>query len=104
MGQLGTETAFSVLAEVKRLEAQGRSVVNFAIGEPDFDTPEHIKQAGIDSLRSTETNYCTSAGFKPLRSAQARHVGESRGLVARPAHVMVTPGAKPIIFNSIFAM
>lgn len=104
MGQLGTETAFSVLAEVKRLEAQGRSVVNFAIGEPDFDTPEHIKQAGIDALRRNETHYSPSAGIMPLRSAIARHVGETRGIDARPEHVVVTPGAKPIIFYSILAL
>nr|MBO2476544.1 aspartate aminotransferase [Bacillota bacterium] len=104
MGQLGTETAFSVLAEVKRLEAQGRSVVNFAIGEPDFDTPEHIKQAGIDALQRNETHYSPSAGIMPLRSAIARHVGETRGIDARPEHVVVTPGAKPIIFYSILAL
>ncbi|OUN01674.1 MAG: aspartate aminotransferase [Firmicutes bacterium ZCTH02-B6] len=104
MEQLGTETAFSVLAEVKRLEAQGRSVINFAIGEPDFDTPEHIKQAGIGALQRNETHYSPSAGIMPLRSAIARHVADTRGIDVGPEHVVVTPGAKPIIFYSILAL
>lgn len=104
MGQLGTETAFTVLAEVKRLEAEGRSVINFAIGEPDFDTPAHIKQAGIAALQRNETHYSPSAGIMPLRSAIAGHVAESRGIEATPEEVVVTPGAKPIIFYSVLAL
>ncbi|HLT59493.1 MAG TPA: pyridoxal phosphate-dependent aminotransferase [Limnochordales bacterium] len=104
MGQLGTETAFAVLAEVQRLEAAGRSVINFAIGEPDFATPDHIKQAGIEALLRNETHYSPSAGIWPLRRAIARHVAETRGIDVEPQEVVVTPGAKPIIFYSILAL
>ena len=103
MDAVGTETAFEVLAQVKRLEATGRKVYNFAIGEPDFDTPESIKQAGIAAIRENHTHYSPSAGIAPLREAIARHAGRLRGLSLSPDEVVVTPGAKPIIYYTLLA-
>jgi aspartate aminotransferase len=104
MSRLGTETAFEVLAEVKQLEAQGRQIISFAIGEPDFDTPDNVKQAGIEAINSNETHYGPSAGIMPLREAIASYIGSTRGISVRPEEVVVTPGAKPIIFHSILAL
>lgn len=103
MSLLGTETAFEVLAEVKRLEAEGRDIVSFAIGEPDFATPEHIKQAGIDAINRNETHYSPSAGIYPLRRAIAEYIGRTRSIRVEPENVVVAPGAKPIIFYTILA-
>ncbi|NMB46179.1 MAG: pyridoxal phosphate-dependent aminotransferase [Firmicutes bacterium] len=103
MSSLGTETAFEVLAEVKELEAQGRDIVSFAIGEPDFATPENIKQAGIDAIRAGETHYGPSAGRIELREAIAEYISRTRRIPVTPDQVVVTPGAKPIIFFTILA-
>jgi len=103
MQNLGTETAFEVLAEVKRLEAEGRDIISFAIGEPDFDTPENIKRAGIDAIAANHTHYGPSAGLAELREAIARHVSSTRRISVSPDEVVVTPGAKPIIFHSLLA-
>lgn len=104
MADLGTETAFEVLAEVQQLQEQGRDIVSFAIGEPDFPTPEHIKQAGIDAINANETHYGPSAGRMELREAVARYVSRTRQIPVTPKQVVITPGAKPIIFFSILAI
>lgn len=103
MADLGTETAFEVLAEVKRLEAQGRDIVSFAIGEPDFATPENVKQAGIKAINADETHYGPSAGRMELREAIAKYISRTRHIPVTPEQVVVTPGAKPIIFFTILA-
>ncbi|MCL6516076.1 pyridoxal phosphate-dependent aminotransferase [Alicyclobacillus sp.] len=104
MERLGTENAFEVLAEVTRLRRAGREVLSFAIGEPDFDTPEHIKEACIQALRENLTHYAPSAGLPELREAIARHVSETRRIDVHPDEVVVTPGAKPILFFAIHAL
>lgn len=104
MGLLGTESAFSVLAKAKALEAKGRDIVHLEIGEPDFDTPEHIVEAGCEALRSGHTHYTPSAGIMELRAAIARDVAESRGISVEPENVVVTPGGKPVMFFSILAL
>ena len=104
MTRLGTETAFEVLARAKALEAQGRDVIHLEIGEPDFDTPGHITEAAVEAMRSGHTHYTPAAGIPELREAIARHISDSRGIDARPEHVVVTPGAKPIIFFTILAL
>jgi aspartate aminotransferase len=70
---LGTENAFVVLKEVNELLARGKDVVNFCIGQPDFDTPEYIKQAAIEALENGKTGYTASAGIPELREAVALH-------------------------------
>ncbi len=104
MSRLGTETAFEVLAKARALEAQGREVVHLEIGEPDFDTPPSIVAAGVAALERGETHYTPSAGVVELREAIARWLGEHRGLRIDPGQVIVTPGAKPIMFYALLAL
>ena len=103
MNLLGTETAFEVLAEVNKLKASGKDIISFAIGEPDFDTPSNIIDAGIKALKGGYTHYGPSAGLLPIRESIARYVSNSRGIKVDPEEVIVTPGAKPIIFFGILS-
>src|SRR5256886_5223886 len=103
MARLGTETAFEVLVKAKALEAQGRDIIHLEIGEPDFDTPSNIIEAGCDALRKGFTHYGPSAGMMELREVIARYVSETRRVNVTPDEVVVVPGGKPIIFFSILA-
>src|SRR5437016_8812446 len=103
MSRLGTESAFEVLARAKALERQGKEVVHLEIGEPDFDTPTHIKEAAKRALDANATHYGPSAGLPELREAIAKHTAETRGVPVSPEQVVVTPGAKPIMFFTIVA-
>jgi aspartate/methionine/tyrosine aminotransferase len=104
MGRLGTETAFEVLARARALEAKGRSIVHLEIGEPDFDTPRAVAEAGIASIERGETHYTPSAGIPELREAVASYLNRARGLAIEPGQIIVTPGAKPIMFYAILAL
>ena len=104
MGRLGTETAFSVLQKAKALEARGRDVIHLEIGEPDFDTPEHVVEAGCRALREGKTRYTPTAGIPELRAAIAEDVSQSRGISVDAEQVVVTPGGKPIMFFAILAL
>src|SRR3984957_19354527 len=105
MGRLGTESAFEVLARAKALEAAGKTVIHLEIGEPDFPTAEHISRAAIDALLGGQTHYVPAPGISALREAVAAFLdrtGRLRGLA--PDRVVVTPGAKPIMFFTILAL
>ena len=104
MGRLGTETAFEVLARARALERQGKSVVHLEIGEPDFDTPAHIREAAKRALDAGATHYGPSAGLPELREAIAEDIEKTRGVPVAPDEVVVTPGAKPIMFFVIMAL
>ena len=104
MERLGTETAFSVLAKAKALEAEGREIIHLEIGEPDFGTPAHVVEAGCEALRDGHTHYTPTAGIPELREAIAEDVARSRGIDVDPAQVVVTPGGKPIMFFAILAL
>ncbi|MSQ27826.1 MAG: pyridoxal phosphate-dependent aminotransferase [Dehalococcoidia bacterium] len=104
MDRLGTESAFEVLARAKALERQGRSIVHLEIGEPDFDTPTHIKDAAKAALDAGATHYGPSAGLPEVREAIAAHIASTRGIPVAPEQVVVTPGAKPIMFFTILAL
>jgi aspartate/methionine/tyrosine aminotransferase len=104
MARLGTETAFEVLVRARALEAQGRNIVHLEIGEPDFDTPGHITDAAVHALQSGATHYGPSAGVPELREAIAEDSQKRRGARATPEMVVVTPGAKPIMFFVILAL
>ena len=104
MNGLGTESAFEVLAKAKALEAQGKEIVHLEIGEPDFDTPAHIVEAGVEALRQGYTHYGPAPGLPELREAIARNSREVRGIDTNPSQVVVTPGAKPIMFFTILAL
>ena len=104
MARLGTETAFEVLVKAKALEAQGRNIIHLEIGEPDFDTPSNIVEAGCDALRKGFTHYGPSAGMPELRKVIAEYVSETRRVNVTPDEVVVVPGGKPIIFFSILSL
>lgn len=104
MARLGTETAFRVLAKAQALEAKGIDVVHLEIGEPDFDTPKNISDAAAKALGEGYTHYCNSQGIVPLRTEIAKELGRTRGVTIDPNRVVVTPGAKPIMFYSILAL
>ncbi|MFQ5650375.1 MAG: pyridoxal phosphate-dependent aminotransferase [bacterium] len=101
--RLGTETAFEVMAKARAVEAAGKEVVYLQIGEPDFPTPKHIVEAGVAALRRGETHYCAAAGILPLRQAIVEEVAKRRGVRPRVEEVVVTPGAKPIMYFVITA-
>ncbi|HYP19645.1 MAG TPA: pyridoxal phosphate-dependent aminotransferase [Chloroflexia bacterium] len=104
MARLGTETAFEVAARARALEAQGRPIIHLEIGEPDFDTPTHVRQEAQRALDEGYTHYSNSTGILELREAIAEYAGRNRGLKFDPANVIVTPGAKPIMFYAIMAL
>ncbi|MEZ4653635.1 MAG: pyridoxal phosphate-dependent aminotransferase [Candidatus Eisenbacteria bacterium] len=103
MERLGTETAFEVLARARELEKQGRDIVHLEIGEPDFDTPRFIGDAAVEALRDGYTHYGPSAGLPEVREVFADYIARTRGLSCGGEHVVVTPGAKPIIFFTMLA-
>lgn len=104
MQNLGTETAFEVLAKAKKLEAEGKHIIHLEIGEPDFPTPENIVQAAAKSLQGGDTHYTPSNGILPLRETIARYMSRTRGLDFTADEVVMTPGGKPIMFFAIIAL
>jgi aspartate aminotransferase len=104
MSRLGTENAFTVLAEVQKLVAAGRDIVSLGIGDPDFDTPPVIREAAKRALDAGRTHYGPSAGTPQLREAVAAYLTRSRGVEFRPEEVVITPGGKPILYNIILAI
>ena len=104
MSRMGTESAFEVLAKARALEAQGREIIHLEIGEPDFETPPHIVQAGIRALEDGYTHYGPTPGLPELRQAVARNSREVRGIDTDWEQVVVTPGAKPIMFYVLLAL
>src|ERR1035437_4260266 len=104
MSRIGTETSFEVLVRSRALEAQGRSIVHLEIGEPDFQTPQHIVDAAKQALDEGWTHYGPSQGLPELRAAIAENVSASRGIAVDPNRVCVVPGGKPIIFFPMLAL
>ncbi len=104
--RLGSENAFEILARARELEAQGRRVVHMEIGEPDFDTPAEIKKAAVDALYDNHTHYTPSAGILPLRATIAEYASRFRRVTPEwgPENVVISPGAKPIIWNTLSAL
>jgi aspartate/methionine/tyrosine aminotransferase len=98
---LGTENAFVVLAEVNALLREGKDIVSFCIGQPDFPTPPNIQDAAIAAIRAGRHGYTPSAGIEELRAAAAQGMGERRGLTIDPDEVVVGAGAKPFIAYTI---
>jgi aspartate aminotransferase len=101
MGALGTETAFEVLARAKALEAQGRSIINLGIGQPDFATPPHIVEAGRKALADGHHGYTPANGILPLREAVAMDLHRRHGVTVSPENVLVVPGGKVTMFFAI---
>ncbi len=104
MAGIGTETAFEAAARARELEATGRDVIHLEIGEPDFDTPEFIREAAKRALDEGWTHYSPATGIPRLREAIAADATRRKGFQVDPEHVVVTPGAKPIMFYALLAL
>src|SRR5579862_500302 len=104
MSRLGTETAFEVLNKARALERQGKSIIHLEIGEPDFDTPANVIDAGVDAMRKGWTHYGPSAGLPDLRQALAEYVSRTRGVKVTSDEVVVVPGGRRIIFFTILSL
>jgi len=104
MGRLTTAASFDMLARGRALEAQGRSIVHLGIGEPDFDTPAHIREAAKRALDDGATHYGPAAGLPELREAVAKDIGATRNIPVTPEEIVITPGAKPIMYFVITAL
>ncbi len=101
MGVLGTETAFEVLARATALAAQGRSIINLGIGQPDFPTPAHIVEAGRKALADGHHGYTAANGIVPLREAVAADLWRRHKVEVSPDDVLVVPGGKVTMFFAI---
>jgi aspartate aminotransferase len=99
--RLGTETAFEVLARANALAAEGRSIINLGIGQPDFRTPDHIVEAAKAALDRGEHGYTPAAGIPPLRAAVAADLKRRHNVEVDPNSVLITPGAKPVMYFAI---
>jgi aspartate aminotransferase len=106
VARLGSENAFEILAHAREIEARGRRVVHMEIGEPDFDTPDNVKKAAVDALYDNHTHYTPSGGLPSLRATIAEYASRFRRLTPewRPEDVVVSPGAKPVIWNTLSAL
>jgi len=104
MSRLGTETAFEVNNRARQLEKQGKEIIHLEIGEPDFDTPANVIEAGVDALHKGWTHYGPAAGLPDLRQTIADYVGRTRKVPVSSDEVVIVPGGKPIIFFTILAL
>jgi aspartate/methionine/tyrosine aminotransferase len=104
MKALETETGFEVMAKARLLEKQGKEIVHLEIGEPDFDTPRNIKEAAMKALDDGYTHYTPSSGLPEVKQVIAEHVSKTRKLDVKPEEVVITPGAKPVMFFSMLAL
>jgi aspartate aminotransferase len=102
--RLGTETAFEVLAKARALEAEGKNIIHLQIGEPDFPTPKNICDAAVRSIQAGDTHYSPAAGTLEMRKTIADYVTKTRGVEFTADNVVMTPGAKPIMFFTILAL
>jgi aspartate aminotransferase len=101
---LGTETAFSVLARANKLASEGKNIINLGIGQPDFQTPEHIVEAGIKALRDGHHGYTQSTGIPQLREAVSDDIERRHKVNISPDQILIVPGGKVIIFFSAMLM
>jgi aspartate aminotransferase len=104
MKALETETGFEVMAKAKVLEKQGKDIVHLEIGEPDFDTPKNIKEAATRALNAGYTHYTPSSGLPEVKQVIAEYISKTRKLDVKPEEVVVTPGAKPVMFFSMLSL
>jgi aspartate/methionine/tyrosine aminotransferase len=104
MSRIGTESAFEVLRRARALEAQGRSIIHLEIGEPDFETPKHIVEAGKAALDQGFTHYGPTQGLPELRTSIASYISKTRGIEVGPDRVTVAPGGKPIMYFPMMAV
>ena len=101
LSRLGTESAFTILARAQKMAAEGQSIINLGIGQPDFQTPEHIVEAGIKALRDGHHGYTPANGIPALREAVAADLNRRHGVEVNPDNVVVVPGGKPTMFFAV---
>lgn len=101
LSRLGTESAFTVLARAQALAAQGHDIINLGIGQPDFQTPDHIVEAGIKALRDGHHGYTPANGIPALREAVAADLHKRHNVEVNPDNVVVVPGGKPTMFFAV---
>jgi aspartate/methionine/tyrosine aminotransferase len=104
MSRLGTESAFEVLAKARALEAKGKNIVHLEIGQPDFPTPQHVREAGKKAIDDGWTGYGPTAGFPDFREAIADYISKTRNIRVSGSNVVVVPGGKPIMYFSMMAV
>ena len=104
ISRLESEGAFAVLAKAKQMEAEGKSVIHLQIGEPDFDTPKSVCDAGIKAIREGQTHYSPSGGIPAVKEVIAKHVSRLRGIDVTRDNVIIMPGCKPLIFASLISL
>ena len=104
MDRLGTESAFEVLAQARKLEATGRSVVHLEIGEPDFNTPSNITEAAYSAMRAGATHYTPAAGIPEVREAIAATMSRRGGVAVSADQVVVVPGSKNILHFALLSL
>jgi aspartate aminotransferase len=104
MARLGTESAFEVLAKARALEAKGKNIVHLEIGQPDFPTPQHVREAGKKAIDDGWTGYGPTAGFPDFRQAIADYISATRKIAVSGSNVVVVPGGKPIMYFSMMAV
>ena len=99
--ELETENAFAVLEKANKLKSQGRDIINLGIGQPDFPTPKNILEAAKKAINDGYHGYTPSNGILPLREAVSEHIFNSYQTSVSPDNILITPGAKPVIFFSV---
>jgi len=99
--RLGTETAFKILAEAKKLEAQGKSIIHLGLGQPDFKTPEHISAAAIQAIKDGHHGYTLANGMVECRQAVSKKIKKLYNTNIDPERIVIMPGGKPTMFFAI---
>ena len=99
--RLGTESAFVVLAKAKKLESEGKEIINLGIGQPDFRTPQHIVDAGKKALEDGHHGYTAANGTLELRQSVCAHIKRMYSATIDPSRVLITPGGKPTMYFAI---
>lgn len=102
--RLESEGAFVVLARAKKMEAEGKSIIHLQIGEPDFDTPRNIAEAGITAIRNGHTHYAPSGGIPAARLVAAEYLSRTRSVPVTAEQTIIMPGAKPFLFCALIAL
>ena len=99
--RLGTESAFKILAEAKKLEAEGKKIINLGIGQPDFKTPKHVMEAAKKAIDDGHHGYVISNGIPECREAVCRKINKLYGADINPDRIIITPGGKPTMYFAI---
>jgi aspartate aminotransferase len=103
MNRIDASPTMAITAKARALKAEGRDIISLSAGEPDFDTPEHVKQAAIEAINAGDTKYTDVAGTLALRKAVAAKFKRDSGIDYKPEEIIVSTGGKQVIFNAMLA-